>query len=449
MRVILTYGRAWSALAAARSLGKRGIEVVTGDEYDFAPAALSKYSIAKFIYPNPDREPEAFLDTLEEVIRKYRPAEGEDYVLMPVHKEAYLIARHRERFEPLIKLALPTIQQIEQVHDKGTLAEFCGREGLPIPLTVVPATPQEFMDAAAGFTYPAFVKVRQSAAAVGVKKVGSISEAVQTFDAFVKDLELGPGSYPLLQEGIPGDDYCATFLFDHGELRAAMTYHNLRSFPVKSGTGVLRETVKAPTIEAIGAELLTRLRWHGVAEIDFRWTGREDDPAWLIEVNPRFWGGMPQAVEAGWDYPYLLYRLAVDGKVDPVAPHDSGVRTETPLMGLLATLHEIIHDEPRMAAMKNAFEGLRSTYVRGNRRRALRSFVRNFKDATDVKGRLERMKELFRDHRNAVSDVFKWEDPLPALGFLYPMAVFLKHGKVSTELLVSEGRAGMKAAARS
>jgi len=449
MRVILTYGRAWSALAAARSLGKRGIEVVTGDEYDFAPASLSKYSIAKFLYPNPDREPEAFLDTLEGVIRKYKPADGEEYVLMPVHKEAYLIARHRARFEPLIKMALPTIQQIEQVHDKGTLAQFCLREGLPIPRTVVPETREEFQAAAASFSYPAFVKVRQSAAAVGVKNVTSPAEAVEVFDAFVQDLELGPGSWPLLQEGIAGDDYCATFLFDHGELRAAMTYHNLRSYPVKSGTGVLRETVKAPTIEAIGAELLTRLGWHGVAEIDFRWTGKEDDPAWLIEVNPRFWGGMPQAVEAGWDYPHLLYRLAVDGKVDSVEPHDADVRTETPLVGLLATLHEVIHDEPRMEAMKGAFERLRTTYVRGNRRMALRAFVNNFKDATDVPGRLERIKELFRDHRNSVSDVFKWEDPLPALGFLYPMAVFLKHGKVSTELLVSEGRAGMKAAARS
>ena len=449
MRVILTYGRAWSALAAARSLGKRGIEVVTGDEYGFAPAALSKYSIAKFIYPNPDREPEAFLDTLEAVIRKYKPADGQEYVLMPVHKEAYLIARHRERFSPLIKMALPTIEQIEQVHDKGTLAEYCRREGLPIPHTVVPASPQDFKDAAARFVYPAFVKVRQSAAAVGVKKVYSSGEAVQVFDEFVKDLELGPGSYPLLQEGIPGDDYCATFLFDHGELRAAMTYHNLRSFPAKSGTGVLRETVKAPAIEAIGAELLTRLSWHGVAEIDFRWTGSEDDPAWLIEVNPRFWGGMPQAVEAGWDYPHLLYRLAVDGKVGAVEPHDTDVRTETPVMGLLATFHEIVHDEPGTLAMKHAVEGLRRGYVRGNRRRALRSFVRNFRQAADLRGRLERMKGLLGDHRRSVSDVFKWSDPLPALGFLYPMAVFLKHGKVSTELLVSEGRAGLKAPARS
>ncbi|MBV8878492.1 MAG: hypothetical protein JO332_00875 [Planctomycetaceae bacterium] len=157
---------------------------------------------------------------------------------------------------------------------------------------------------------------------------------------------------------------------------------------------------------------------------------------------------MPQAVEAGWDYPYLLYRLAVDGRVDAVADHDTDVRTETPIMGLLATLQELIHDEPRLEAMKNEVNLLKQGYVRGNRRRALRSFVTRFKDAVDVRGRMSRMRDLFRDHEHAVSDVFKWEDPLPAFGFLYPMAVFLKHGRVSTELLVSEGRAGLKAASR-
>jgi predicted ATP-grasp superfamily ATP-dependent carboligase len=444
MRAIITYARAWSALAATRSLGRKGIEVVTGDEHEFAPASFSKYSIASFLYPNPDREPERFLDTLEEVIRKYRPDDGE-YVLIPVHKEAYLIARHRARFEPLIKLALPTIEQIELVHDKGTLAGTCAERGIPIPRTLIPGSREEFLEAAGRFPYPAFVKVRQSAAAVGVRKVGSPAEAVAAFEAFVEAFELGPGSWPLLQEGVPGDDYCATFLFERGELRATMTYHNLRSFPARSGTGVLRETVQAPAMEKIGERLLGGLGWHGVAEIDFRWAGGETEPR-LIEVNPRFWGGLPQAVEAGWDYPYLLYRLAVDGKVDPVPPHETDVRTETPLMAVLATLHEVVHDEPRMESMKRAFHALEDGYVPGNRRRALRRFVSDFKDAADLKGRWEHVKALFRDHRRSVSDVFRWNDPLPALGVLYPVAVFLRHGKVSTELLVSEGSAAVKRA---
>ena len=442
MRAIITFARAWSALAATRSLGRKGVEVVTGDEHEFAPAAFSKYSIANFIYPNPDREPEKFLDTLEEVVRKYRPDDGE-YVLMPIHKEAYLIARHRERFEPLIKLALPTIAQIEQVHDKGTLARYCLEKGIPMPRTAVPESPEEFRAAADGFPYPAFVKVRQSAAAVGVKKVGSPNEAVAAFEEFVEAFKLGPGCWPLLQEGVPGDDYCATFLFERGELRATMTYHNLRSYPVKSGTGVLRETVKAPAIEMIGESLLGGLGWHGVAEVDFRWQGGDSQP-WLIEVNPRFWGGLTQAVEAGWDYPWLLYRLAVDGRVEKVEAHDTEVRTETPLMAVLATLHEVVNDEPRMEAMRKAFDALQGSYVRGNRRRALRRFVGDFKDAADLKGRWEHVKELFRDHRHSVSDVFKWNDPLPALGVFYPLAVFVKHGKVTTELLVSEGRATVK-----
>jgi hypothetical protein len=50
---------------------------------------------------------------------------------------------------------------------------------------------------------------------------------------------------------------------------------------------------------------------------------------------------------------------------------------------------------------------------------------------------LEHARTLLRDHHNTVSDVLSWNDPLPALGVLYPIAVFMKHGKLSTELLVS------------
>ena len=440
MRAMITYARGWNALAATRSLGRQGIEVVTGDEHDFSPASFSKYSIATFKYPNSDREPEAFLDALEAALRQYQPD-----VLIPIHKEGYLIARHRARFEPLVRLALPTIRQIEQVHDKGTLALYARKHDLPIPTTIVPESRDEFVRAARWFAYPAFVKVRQSAAAVGVRKVADPEEAVAAFDEFVGDLGLGDGSWPLLQEGVPGDDYCATFLFDHGELRAAMTYHNLRSFPARGGTGVLRETVKAEEIERIGAGLLAGLGWHGVAEIDFRWDGQGGAPL-LIEVNPRFWGGLPQAVEAGWDYPYLLFQLAMDGHVDAVEPHETKVRTETPVMALLATLQEIVHDEPRLEQMRYAYRKFKGAYVKGNRRKAIKRYLGSVRAGVDLKGRLARAKSLLRDHRNAVSDVFTWSDPAPVLGFLYPLAVFLKHGKISTELLVSEGRAAAKKA---
>jgi predicted ATP-grasp superfamily ATP-dependent carboligase len=270
MRAILTFSRGWNALAAARSLGRRGIEVIAGDEYAFSPTSFSKYTIASFIYPSPDRDPEGFLATLEEIIRQYA-VPGQDYVLMPFHKETYVIARNRARFEPLIKMAILTIEQILQVDDKGTLARLCQRRGLPIPQTVVADSAEEFRAAAEKFSYPAFVKVRRSAAAVGVKQVHSAAEAVAAADEFAERFHLGAAEFPLLQAAVPGDDYCTTFLFDHGQPRATMTYHNLRTYPMKSGTGVLRDGALA--MERTG-EAARSLGWHGVAEVDFRWTAR-------------------------------------------------------------------------------------------------------------------------------------------------------------------------------
>jgi predicted ATP-grasp superfamily ATP-dependent carboligase len=436
VRAILTFARGWNALAAARSLGRRGIEVIAGDEYAFSPTSFSKYTIASFLYPNPDRDPEEFLSRLDEIIRQYS-VPGQEYVLMPFHKETYLIARNRARFEPLIKMAIPAIEKIRQVDDKGSLARLCNERGTPIPLTIVVDSAAEFRNAAETFSYPAFVKVRRSAAAVGVKQVRSATEAVTAADEFAKRFHLGAEEYPLLQAAVPGDDYCTTFLFDHGQSRATMTYHNLRTYPVKSGTGVLRETIHSPAMENTGAELLGSLGWHGVAEIDFRWDGTSSKPL-LIEVNPRFWGGLPQSVASGWDYPYLLYRLAVDGTVAPVESHASDVKTETPAMALLATLGEIIEDNTKLDAMKTAYRELIANSRPGNRLQALHNFFRNLKTAVDVKHRWEHARRLLEDHRGTVSDVWRWDDPLPALGVLYPLAVFMKNGKVSTELLVSE-----------
>jgi hypothetical protein len=356
---------------------------------------------------------------------------------MPFHKETYLIARNRARFEPLIKFAIPTIEQILQVDDKGTLARMCQERKLPIPETVVADSADEFRQQAATFPYPAFVKVRRSAAAVGVKQVHNAAEAVEAAEGFASRFHLPATEYPLLQAGVPGDDYCTTFLFDHGQSRATMTYHNLRTYPVKSGTGVLRETVDAPAMERTGAALLGSLGWHGVAEVDFRWQGGDAEPL-LIEVNPRFWGGLPQSVASGWDYPWLLYRLAVDGTVPAVDPHSSDVKTETPVMAVLATIEEIVSDNNRFDAMRGAYDEWRRTSGETHRLHSLRELFTRMTHAVDAKQRWERARTLIDDHKNTVSDVWSWHDPLAALGVLYPLAVFMKNGKISTELLVSE-----------
>ncbi len=389
---IVTYGRGWPALSVVRSLGKRGVRVICGDSVPMAPSGFSKHCSKRFRYPDPKQDPQGFLDTIEATAREAQK-DGGEVVLIPVHSETYLIAEHRERFERLgVRLNLPDFADIELTHDKGRLAKLADELELPIPTTHHFESLADVYGRAHEVSYPAFVKVRGFAAGVGVEKVDTPQEMIEAYTRFVEGYELAIADYPLVQEFVAGSDYCLSALFDNGQCVAIHTYRNIRQFPRTTGAGVLRETVQAPVAEEVAIKLLTHLGWHGMAQLDFRWDEDPSDPK-LIELNPRFFGGLPQAVAAGVDYPWLVYQQALGLPVErPVI--DPTVRTESPVLGLLATAD---------AARR---EG-------------------------DLLGKLKM-------HKGTKNDVLSWSDPMPALGAFYPLFVALEQGTLSTAAILSE-----------
>src|SRR4029079_17013172 len=127
----------------------------------------------------------------------------------------------------------------------------------------------------------------------------------------------------MIQEYVRGDGYGVCLLYDRGVLRAAFAERYLRAKDGRLGTSVFRESVQAPRLVELARTLFDGLDWHGVAHLDFLWDGG-DRPA-LLEVNPRFWGALDLAVRAGVDFPWLLYRLLVDGEVAPAFDYQVGV----------------------------------------------------------------------------------------------------------------------------
>ncbi|NOR67147.1 MAG: ATP-grasp domain-containing protein, partial [Woeseiaceae bacterium] len=411
-RAIITFSRGWQTLVATRSLGRRGVEVITGDEYAMTAASFSRYSVADFRYPNPTAEPEAFLDALEKVVLEYKPEdETTPYVLMPIHKETYLIARHRERFEPHIRVPVPQIEHIEQVHNKGTIAAYAIERGLPTPKTWIPDDMAHFESIASDVKLPAFVKLRESASGVGIRKVKTLDDLKSTFKEFVEYFKLKEKDYPIIQQAVGGDDYCVTTLFDHGKMVASMTYRGLRAFPAERGATVMRETVEAPEMEKVAAELMESIGWHGVAELDFRWEGTPETQPQLIEVNPRFFGGLIQSVESGWDYPWLLFELAVKGHIEPVEKIRTDVRTETPILAFLATLQEIAENERGMKALNDSWQRAKAEFRTGSKRQGVRKLFRGVKDYFDVKVRFNKAKQLLEEHKDNIYDVLSRDDP--------------------------------------
>lgn len=404
---IVTYGRGWPALAVVRSLGAQGVRVVCGDSVACAPSTFSKYCAASFRYPEPSEDLAGFLDAIEAQVRAAQER-GDEVVLLPAHSETYAIAANAARFEALgARMTLPTHAMIEAVRDKGRLAVLAESLGIEIPVTRRYTTLEQVYQDAHQVSFPAFVKIRGAAAGVGVIKVEDPESLVTTYRELVEGYELAPEDYPLVQEFCAGDDYCVSALFDHGKPVALHTYRNVRQFPATIGAGVLRESVRAPEAEAIAVQLLSHLEWHGLAQLDFRWAEGES-PA-LIEVNPRLFGGLPQAIAAGVDHPGLMVQLAL-GETPTPPQIDYSVRTETPVLATLATLGA--------AAPGGVAEALRHPV----------QFV-------------ARLREELREHKGTINDVIRMDDPWPVLGILYPVTVALKHRSLSTALVLSEQQA--------
>lgn len=436
-RAIVTFARGWQALSVTRSLGRQGIDVYCGEEAPFAPCFFSKYCRGSFIYPSVSREPEAFLDFLEAKVIELKPSGDEPYVLMPVHKETWLIAQHRERFEPYITVPLTTFENMANTHNKGKIAVLAQELGIAIPKTHLFSSIDEVYRRVPEINFPAFLKVREGASGVGIKKVNTPEELTTNFKAFVEGFELDPADYPIVQEFCIGEDHCVTALFDMGRPVATMTYRSVRAFPRETGASALRESVPFPEAEQATARMLEHMNWHGIAELDFR--RGPNGEAYLIELNPRFFGGLPQAVASNVDYPHLLYRIACGEHVE--APEvDYSVRTETPVTALLATLDEIANDDEMLARFKGVrdqFRELGHTDVREvhTRLTPLWDAMRKAANPSDLKAFLS---EKFEVHSGTMNDILQPDDMRPVLGVLYPLALMLKHGKLSMELLTSE-----------
>ena len=84
-KCIITFARSWNTVAATRCLGAHGVDVITGDNLFVAASNFSFYSKGFFVYPDPDKDPEGFIDKLVEVCKKHQ-AEDTDLVLMPLQK---------------------------------------------------------------------------------------------------------------------------------------------------------------------------------------------------------------------------------------------------------------------------------------------------------------------------------------------------------------------------
>lgn len=325
-RVLVLDGFWNKTLAAVRSLGRRGVFVTAGERTRLAPALFSRYCRRRFVHPSAARHPEAFLAALERELQAARY----DVVLPMELATQLLLTEHRRRMEPGVRIPFSDADRTLRVHDKGFLTAFARDHGVECPATFFPEGPEDAAALAGALPYPVLVKPRHSSGGRGIRRVerradfvGAYAMVHATFPA------------PIVQECLPSGGAAlgvAALMNFASEPRASFVYRRLREYPASGGPSTLRESIWDPDLRATTERLLSLLGWVGVAMAEFKVDPRDGRPK-LLEVNPRFWGSLHHAILCGVDFPWLLFRMAVDGDVDRVTGYEVGVKSRSLLHG--------------------------------------------------------------------------------------------------------------------
>mgnify|MGYP000126623587 CR=1 FL=1 len=314
------------ALSIIRSLAPRGVSVYAADCSKRASSFYSRYCSERAVYrADVEKEPWLYVKEVARLLEAFKVD-----VFFPVSTEATLATSFfKEDLEDHAKVPVADYSKMLRAHDKYSAIKTAEEVGVPVPKTECPRSLDEVGEAASHVGLPLVIKARMYS---GVRKgVRYVDEPAKLLKSYMDIHSRGSGdniakrfANPILQEFIPGEIHDVCVLFNHGEPRAVLTQLRLKTVPPKGGPGVVNITTDVPILKEYAVRLMEALEWHGVAQLEFKRDPR-DGLFKLIEINPKFWGTLQLSIEAGVDFPYMLFKMALEGDVEPRYEYRKGL----------------------------------------------------------------------------------------------------------------------------
>lgn len=319
-RVLVLDGDLRSALAVVRSLGRAGATVVVASAHAICLAGRSKFASASEVYPSPVNAEGAFIETIVALCLKHRVTD-----LIPVSEVALgSLLKYQYRLSvnfPFVKKDI-----YDKAVDKYQLGLIAESIGVKFPKSILLTNGRDALTRIDSFAFPLVLKPVSSRIFVDGQWLSTKVDYAFDRDDLVNKLESWQFSHPfMIQEFIQGEGVGGFFLYNNGQEVARFSHRRIREKPPSGGVSVLCESARADDVVFDQASrLLDKLQWHGAAMVEFKVS-----PAgvpYLMEINPRFWGSLQLAIDAGVDFPALLLMMTHQA-VAPISDFRLGVRS--------------------------------------------------------------------------------------------------------------------------
>lgn len=339
---LLTNG--WDRIAynILRDLAINGLNVAFGTDNYLGMGYYSKYPAVKFIHHSYKKSEGMFIDDLVDLISRFKPK-----VYIPTGEEIFAVSRNYDTLSKTgVLIPVSDIKTLEALNNKIHSFKLALSAGLPVPETIVPSNLKDIDLFIKDYGLPVIIKRGWSRSAQGVYKVDE--DNVSNIYELVQKHNIEFGKF-VIQKFVLGETYGVSLLMNRGKLRAIFTHKRLREKIKSGGPSTLRISTRNPLLEDYAVKLLESVSFHGIAMVEFKYDEQSGN-CWFIECNPRFWGSVGLAINSGVNFPYLLYKMALEGDFEPVMNYKEGVIAEWWLGDKIAMMKNIFSLNGKLSA---------------------------------------------------------------------------------------------------
>ena len=188
---------------------------------------------------------------------------------------------------------------------------LAGQLGIPCPETLSPRTLNEALGFGAKASFPLIIKGRDEDAPYATCYANNPLQFETRYRKLVERHALDDLSLPLIQRRLTGDGFGFFAFYLDGVRQAYFMHRRIREYPASGGPSTCAESFFDERLLDLGTRMLDRLKWHGVAMVEFK-QDRPGGDYFLLEVNPKFWGSLDLALHCGVSFPYLMVQAARD-----------------------------------------------------------------------------------------------------------------------------------------
>ena len=329
--VVVTDGKYRASVAAVRTLGRAGLQVVVtqtrGDARGEPPVFASRFTAESHWIDGSASDTE-YADRLLAFLARY-----EHPILFCVGAATLnAVSRRRAEFARVCDFLIAGPEVLDRLNDKSEVWTRCRSLGIPVPAQYA-GEPDR---------YPVVIKPRcgEKLGLTAADRYAVAGTPAEYTACMEKMRRYDPT--PLVQEKLVGDGEGVSLLLDRdSRLISAICHRRVREFPISGGPSTCCESFYDEEMIETAYRLLKDFGFVGMAMVEFK-AGR------VLEVNPRVWGSFPLTACA--DSPFALsYVRAAAGETVEYSPCDYrvGVRMRFLLNDILAVFAYLRHGKFR------------------------------------------------------------------------------------------------------